>query len=375
MGLTARQLNRSTLHRQALLERQATTVPEMARQIVAIQAQEAASPYISMWNRIEGFGAEDLDAAFMSGDVIKASLMRITLHAVHSDDYPWFHAAMTPTLRASRLFHRRFKESGRPIDDADDLVRPLLEYMSEPRTKADIDSMLGAHMEGDVDDVLWWAIRTYAPLLHVPGDAPWSFGRLNRYVASGAVARDPVESVPYVIRRYLEGFGPATIQDVGQFALLPQSTLRPAVEAMIDELAVHTGPHGQRLLDIPGGDIVDDVPAPPRLLPMWDSILFAYKDRSRVIPEEYRRVIIRQNGDTLPTMLIDGKVGGVWRASDKGIEGLVFDDQSGRVWSEIESEAALLEQLLSDRDRSVYSRYDRWWPKIEGTWRLLAAWS
>jgi Winged helix DNA-binding domain len=39
--------------------------------------------------------------------------------------------------------------------------------------------------------------------------------------------------------------------------------------------------------------------------------LLAYADRSRVIPPAYRRLITRQNGDVLPTLLVDGYVAGV----------------------------------------------------------------
>ncbi|MHC8562357.1 DNA glycosylase AlkZ-like family protein [Streptomyces albidoflavus] len=46
---------------------------------------------------------------------------------------------------------------------------------------------------------------------------------------------------------------------------------------------------------------------------MWDSILLAYADRARVIPPAYRPLVIRRNGDVLPTLLVDGEVAGVWR--------------------------------------------------------------
>ncbi|WP_216321890.1 DNA glycosylase AlkZ-like family protein [Deinococcus aestuarii] len=32
-----------------------------------------------------------------------------------------------------------------------------------------------------------------------------------------------------------------------------------------------------------------------------------------MIPPEYRRLVIQQNGDVLPTLLVDGYVVGVWR--------------------------------------------------------------
>ena len=82
MPLTNRQLNRATLARQMLLRRQRSSVVEAVRRIVAVQAQEPASPYVALWNRVSRFRPADLDAAFAEHAVVKATLMRITLHAV-----------------------------------------------------------------------------------------------------------------------------------------------------------------------------------------------------------------------------------------------------------------------------------------------------
>src|SRR5262249_25636136 len=77
MRLTARQLNRATLARQLLLRREPVGVAEAVRRVVALQAQEAASPYLALWNRIAPFDPAALDAAFAGHEVIKATLMRI----------------------------------------------------------------------------------------------------------------------------------------------------------------------------------------------------------------------------------------------------------------------------------------------------------
>ena len=92
MRLTARRLNRATLARQLLLRREPLEVAEAVRRAVALQAQEAASPYLALWNRLAPFDPAGLDAAFADHEVIKATLMRITLHAVTAADYPLFHA-------------------------------------------------------------------------------------------------------------------------------------------------------------------------------------------------------------------------------------------------------------------------------------------
>jgi hypothetical protein len=100
---------------------------------------------------------------------------------------------------------------------------------------------------------------------------------------------------------------------------------------------------------------------------MWDSVLLAYADRTRLIPNEHRKIVIRQNGDTLPTVLVDGYVAGVWRAVDGAIEVTAFEKLSTADWDGIEHEAVRLQELIAHRDPNVYSRFGHWWDKEQLT--------
>jgi hypothetical protein len=105
---------------------------------------------------------------------------------------------------------------------------------------------------------------------------------------------------------------------------------------------------------------------------MWDSLLLAYDDRGRVIPPEHRRQVIRINGDTLSTLLVDGYVAGVWRAVEGGIEATAFRPLPDEAWDGLAGEARALVAFLADRDPAVYRRYGHWWAKLPpGETRLL----
>lgn len=369
MPLTARRLNRATLGRQLLLAREPLDVAAAVRRLAALQAQEAASPYVALWNRLAGFDPADLDAAYADRTVVRATLLRITSHAVHAEDYPAFHNAMVPSLRASRLHDRRFTSSGLTIADADALLPHLLEFATQPRVKAEVEDLLEARL-GDRNPRAWWALRTFAPLWHAPTGGPWSFGPRSSFVA--APVRLPPEdqdaSIQWLLRRYLEAFGPATAADFAQFTLLTRAVARDALGALAGELERLEGPDGAELFDVPGGPLpAEDTPAPPRLLPMWDSILFAYFDRSRVIPPDYRRLVIRNNGDALPTLLVDGYVAGVWRPVEGGIEATAFHRLPEDAWTGLAAEATALTAFLAGRDPAVYRRYRHWWDKLPST--------
>lgn len=366
MRLTAGQLNRATLARQLLLQRERLDVVEAVGRVVALQAQEAASPYLALWNRVAGFDPTDLDAAFADHRVIKASLMRITLHAVTAGDYPTFHAAMVRALRGARLWDDRFTSTGLSAEEVDAVLPDLLAFMQSGRSKADIEGWLTDRL-GRNEPRVWWAIRTFAALMHAPTGGPWSFGPRPAFVP--ARVEDPPApreaAIPQLVRRYLEGFGPASVPDIAQFTLIARSVIREAVTALGDEVVGVEGPDRSQLFDVPGAVLPPEAtPAPPRLLPMWDSIVLAYSDRSRVVPPDLRRIVTRQNGDTLPTLLVDGHVAGVWRPTEGGIEATAFHRLSDAAWEGLESEARALVAFLAARDPAVYRRYNHWWAHL-----------
>jgi hypothetical protein len=98
------------------------------------------------------------------------------------------------------------------------------------------------------------------------------------------------------------------------------------------------------------------------LLPMWDSILLGY-DRSRVLPEQYRPLVIRRNGDVLPCLLVDGRVVGVWRPLDGGVELTAFETIDADSRKALTGEAEQLSAAVADRDPVMYKRYTHWWDK------------
>jgi hypothetical protein len=364
--LSARQLNRATLARQLLLRREPLSVVDAAMRITALQAQEPPSPYIALWNRISGFDPVDLDHALATHAIVKATLMRVTMHAVAAADYPAIHEGMQRTLRPARLNDRRFRAEGVSLAEIDTLLPDLFAFTATPRRNQDVEEWLVSRF-GAPRPRVWWALRQCGPFVHAATGGPWSFGPRPAYMAAPVMDRpgDEPASQQQLVRRYLEGFGPATVADVATFALWYRPWVRETVDAMRGELRVFTGPGGQELLDVPDGALPDeDRPAPPRLLPMWDSALLAYADRARLTPGDYRRHIARSNGDLLPTLLVDGYVAGVWRPTDDGIEVTAFHPLSDDAWAGIETEARSLFALLESREIRIYARYAHWWQTL-----------
>ena len=373
MAVTFEELNRATLVRQLLVERASLRVPEAVRRLVAIQAQQPASPYVALWNRVADFDPAELDRAFADGEVVKASLLRVTLHAVHAEDHGPFRSALEPTFRSVRFGPRQLALTGLTAEELDALVIAAPAFAAEPRTNAEAEAWMEAVVPGRSPKAVWRAVRRYAPIRHVPTGGPWSFGPRPAHVSAAFPAVDPDDAEAHagalqaVVRRYLAAYGPASMPDASQFLMIAKPLARAALAALADELDVVDGPDGQPRYDLPGLPRPPaDLPVPPRLLGMWDSVLLAHADRTRIVPTEFKALVTRKNGDVLPTLLVDGRVVGVWRTVDDGIEASAFEKLSKAAWAGLADEAAALLCLLADRDPHPFQRYDHWWSRIQG---------
>jgi hypothetical protein len=154
------------------LRRESLGVAGGVRRVVALQAQQPASPYLALWNRLAGFDPADLDAAFAGGTAVKSNMVRITLHTVHVDDYPAFREATEPSLRAARLRDDRFTASGLTAEDADALVPELLAFAGQPRTADETRAWLEERLGALLHKGAWWGLRQYTPLLHAHTGEP-----------------------------------------------------------------------------------------------------------------------------------------------------------------------------------------------------------
>lgn len=372
--LTAAQINRATLARQLLLEPADLDPVTAIGRLAGLQAQEAASPYIALWTRLPRFEAADLDAAFQARTVVKASLQRMTLHVATRDDYFAFLPAVLPMLQRMTRTQR-----GSAPDDARRaaLVDAGLAHAAVPRTNTEIRDHLATMAPEYTADNAWWWVRRSGAFVHVPTATPWSFGRRANVIDArvwlgGTPFLDDVPALEWLVRRYLGAFGPASVADIAAWSKLPMARLRVGVAALdaVDAIRRDRDEAGRELLDLDGAPRPHgETPAPPRYLPMWDSLLLGHADRTRVIADAHRAMVIKGNGDTLPTFLVDGRVAGLWWALPDGetvggerlprIVRNSFAPLTTTVERQLESEGERLARFVAPLEPFVYSRY-RW---------------
>jgi DNA glycosylase AlkZ-like len=310
--ITQRELNRALLARQLLLERARTPLPRALERIGGVQAQYAPSMYIGLWSRLDGFEREQLTRALGGRTVVQGTLMRTTIHLVSKADY-WPFAVGIRRLQREWWFRTRKNVDEREVKAAAQRLRPHL--AKGPLQQAEVDELLSA------DAATRNGVGMLLNLVRVPPSGTWERRRADIYALAeewiGPENATEQEGVDLLVRRYLQGFGPAPKADIADWAGLNIADVTSALERI--ELRRFRDEAGKELYDLPRAPLPDpETPAPPRLLPTWDATLLVHARRTQVLPERYRpRIFHVKVPQSVSAFLVDGQVAGTWKY-DKG---------------------------------------------------------
>ena len=304
--LSQRELNRAVLGRQLLLERRRDSLPRALERVGGLQAQYAPSMYIGLWSRLVDFERDQLTRALERRSVVQATLMRVTIHLVSAADY-W---PLTIAVRAAR---RERWMRARP-EVSEDQLRAAAERAQ--RRLAD-GPLARSELIEDMDARTFNGIGMWLDLARVPPAGTWERRRADIYATAeswlGPPSVTPAEGLELLIRRYLQGFGPAAPADIANWAGLPPREVNDAVERL--ELRRFRDEAGGPLVDLPRLALpAADTPATVRFLPTWDATLLVHCRRALILPEELRpKVFHTKTPQSVPTFLVDGAVAGTWR--------------------------------------------------------------
>jgi DNA glycosylase AlkZ-like len=336
--LTVRELNRATLARQLLLEPRQLSPTKTIERLVGMQAQWPPAPYVGIWTRTTSFERAALERELARGAVVKATVMRQTLHLVTPRDYALFRAAMS--------------ETNFPWESA--LARRLAPFVrtlatAGPVTTDDALRLLADHdLGGLAPRRAFRFARAAAHLVHHHETALWHARPEGRFVAVDEPEIPvPVEARAEMLRRYLGAFGPATRKDMSAWSMMHMPEIGRSLELL--DLRRFRDEQGRELLDVPRAPLPDaGTPAPVRFLPKWDNVLLAWSDRTRILPEQHRKTVIGMNGDVAQTFLVDGVVAGMWRVENGRVVARSFGRLSRADRTAVDDEAERLEAFLAD---------------------------
>ncbi|MFJ5232312.1 winged helix DNA-binding domain-containing protein [Kitasatospora sp. NPDC088391] len=361
--LSTRVLNRTLLQRQFLTERTARPVLDVVEHLVALQAQEPNWPYLGLWTRVAGFRLGDLSDLLGDGRVVRSATLRSTQHLASGADFRRLRHLLQPVLdRTSRAAH--FTATTADLDLAELLAAGRELTTGRTVRRRELARALAERFPGRDGRVLAGAVELRIPMVHDPATAAWGSWGTRSNVAvtpaehllgplapdlsdgparTGESDRPAGSGVEPLVLRYLAAFGPAGVKDLQAWSGLTR--LRGVLDAMRSRLRVFRDEHGTELFDLPEAVLAPaDLPLPVRFLPAFDNLLLGHADRTRVLADPDRRLVMPGRALVHPTFLVDGFVHGIWSLKGATLRITPFRPLSAADTREVRAEA---ERLLA----------------------------
>jgi hypothetical protein len=298
-------------------------VADVLRTVVGLQAQDAGAASLGLRARLAGSTAPAVDRErFEERSIARVWCMRGTLHLVAAEDVRWLVALLGPV--GLRRNAKRIASLGVDQPAAVAAVRDVLadrgpltrhelaaEVLARGVRLADdpqsaIHLVAHAAMRGSVIET---APRSGKPAYGLIGD--WLGDRGAR---EGQVDRDA--ALAELARRYVAAYPPAGPEDLAAWSGLGIRDARhafAAIESDLEQVQVL-----DRAAWVPRGRPKQEPKQRTvRLLPAFDGLLLAHRDRALTVRPQHARQVLPGGGVLRPTLLVDGQVEGTWKL-DRG---------------------------------------------------------
>lgn len=294
---------------------------DVAERLLALQAQDFPAGQWALGVRAPGSTEADVHEAIDSGRIVRSWPMRGTLHFVPAVELKWMLQLTGPRILASM-------QTRRAQLDLDEAV------IERARTVA-WDCLAGGRELSrarflatlEENGIATTGQRGYHLIAHLALSGTLCWGRrigaqqalvlLDEWVPSPRLL-DRDEALGEFVLRYLNGHGPATLQDFTWWSQLTVADARIGLAVAGSRLLELTVDGTSHYLPAAADDGARGIPPRQRTtvlaLPGFDEYLLGYRDRSFAIDEEnLLRIVPGKNGTFLPMMLASGRVIGTWR--------------------------------------------------------------
>ncbi len=364
ISLTWEQVHAWRLEQQCLLPRwDRRNFIRAVERVLGVQAQVLSAAELSIGARVEGLTRAQVQRAlWQDRALVKTWAMRGTIHVFAAADLPLVVAARCAD--GGRYGLRYFLQLGFTEPQYDEFLRAVPEVLgAEPMTREALASGVAERMKTPAVSrallesswgTLWKPSMFRGELCFGPSE-----GRTNTFVNPRQWLNawrewEPQEAQREITRRYLRAYGPATPRDFGfwwdgggtAFGKKMFESLGEEVET-VDVEGWKATALRSTLEALAQGKAGPSV----RLLPMFDVyVLTQSRNLEPVLAKEHKGQVFRPAAWVSATVLVDGKMKGVWEYETRKEQTLVkirmFTPTAEQVRRGIEAETQRLASFL-----------------------------
>jgi len=344
---------------------------EVTTALVSLHSSDPATVFLSLRARVPGFETRDLERAlYEDRSLVRILGMRRTMWVVNADMGPVIHHSSTAALVGGeqRRLWKIVEEAGLASDGRSwvaETSRATLEALQElgsataielrrevPQLKEQVtvykkDGGIAGTM--GMSTRILFLLATEGRILRGRPRGTWlssqyEWATYEHWLGHARPELDPFQAQQKTLGSWLSRFGPATEVDAKWWTGWPVTLVRKVLDTIGPEPVATSEGTGYLAPDDPGPPAVEPWVA---FLPGLDPTVMGWKQRDWYVGGHAGAVFDR-NGNAGPTIMIDGRVAGVWaqRPDGRVVWELLEKGLSGRQ-EQIEEKAEELQVWLS----------------------------
>ncbi len=360
-------VNRFRLHKQHLMGESPTDdIVQIARDIYGLHATNPTTPYVSLFARASDFTRDKLDEElYVRKTLGKIRCVRTTVHALPRETIPIAFAATKAIVEPNSEDFLRYTGAVTK-NQYEEASRAILDILKgRGMSTVQIKKHLGTKL--NVSPIVN-LMCDQGLLMRGRSDKGWKSNTHTYYVFSDYFpemdlnAVDPAQARETTVKQYLASYGPVSVKDISWWSGFTMTEVRRILQSLARETAEVEIPEvkGTYLM------LATDKAALERLgpseqsavnlLPALDPYLMGYKDRERYLDYKYYEMVFDRSGNSTSTILIDGRVAGVWDFSEgpkPTVKLFTFHNLEKKVLRVVESRARAVGQFIGDKAAAV----------------------
>jgi hypothetical protein len=371
-------INYFLLSKQHLTENsKSDNILQITKDILALHATLATTPYLSLFVRAKNFTRELLDEElYVKRNLGKIRFVRKTIHILPKEMLSIGYSA---TKKMSEIASERYSRYlGVSKEEYDEISRQILallkgrgmtttEIKKALEVKLNLSSIVnlmcdkgllirGAPKKGWKSNIhTYYLFQEYFPNVDVEGNEK--------------------NAKKFVMKQYIGSFGPVTVNDVAWWTGFRKTETKQILESFQDDLThveiSHL--HGNYIILLSDQKNLNSLTAPKKhvvsFLPPLDPYMMGYNDRERYLSQEHYENVFDRSGNATSSILLNGKVIGVWDfKEDKTaqVKLFLFEEVEKNILKDIHTSAQKVGKFISEKEVKI-SEFDSMTPLTKRT--------
>jgi hypothetical protein len=354
------------LHKQHLSEESRTDdIVQIAGDICGLHATGPTTPYVSLFARARDFTRDKLDEElYVKRTLGKIRCVRTTVHVLPRETIPIAFAATRGIVKPnSEDFCRHLGITKEQYEDASREILRILKGTG--LSTLQIKKQLGAKLNASPIVNL---MCDQGLLMRGRSGRGWKSNTHTYYLFSDYFpemdlnAVDQAQARELTVGQYLAGYGPATVRDISWWSGFTMTEVRRMLQSLAHETTEVAIPELKETYLMLAADADDLERFEPsggsvvNLLPALDPYLMGYKERERYLDHKYCELVFDRSGNGTSTILVDGRVVGVWDFSEvpkPTVKLFLFHKLEKKLLRLVESRARAMGKFIGDKTVAI----------------------